>query len=422
MVTVDMSPARDKISKRKRRMRRAGRVRMQRARRAHIKELQSLEKARRAREQSKQRWADEEERLRRQRARKNNGDDTPMKKKPSVRFAGQVMVTEIPLAADQSLPKPLSSPIGVPLSEKDSDDDGDDVEDFPSSTPIPFALLTEDTFADDDDSDPEFTPDHDLLIDTAAMKIKRPRRRIVAKRLSDSFDDPQAQSRAKILQSDNLDKRKRIKNGTANFEPPTASAALDSSSSPQSPSNPKTSPTKNNDSNTQPVLDPDVGTGRKSRKKRKRMHDNALTKTEPSAKTQRVRPAKEALTDAKTNGHSVQHKEGSTETTSSDRPENGLDRRRKGTDNDGDLDDMFGDMVKQRAVNKAAKERRIKSARAATEKTGSPRKSKDKYKQGPTGPARYTEDGLRIVSYDELAADQPSGLKGECPFDCSCCF
>ncbi|KAJ8901918.1 hypothetical protein NDN08_004122 [Rhodosorus marinus] len=35
---------------------------------------------------------------------------------------------------------------------------------------------------------------------------------------------------------------------------------------------------------------------------------------------------------------------------------------------------------------------------------------------------RYTEDGLRIYTYDDLKRDQPEGLNGPCPFDCNCCF
>mmetsp|Transcript_9323 Transcript_9323/g.28091 ORF Transcript_9323/g.28091 Transcript_9323/m.28091 type:complete len:205 (+) Transcript_9323:116-730(+) len=38
------------------------------------------------------------------------------------------------------------------------------------------------------------------------------------------------------------------------------------------------------------------------------------------------------------------------------------------------------------------------------------------------GEIRYTEDGLRIYTYEELMRDQPEGLNGPCPFDCNCCF
>jgi Eukaryotic protein of unknown function (DUF1764) len=39
------------------------------------------------------------------------------------------------------------------------------------------------------------------------------------------------------------------------------------------------------------------------------------------------------------------------------------------------------------------------------------------------GRQRYTEDGLRILTEDDIKAENASSaLNGECPFDCSCCF
>ncbi|KAA8494759.1 hypothetical protein FVE85_3000 [Porphyridium purpureum] len=43
-------------------------------------------------------------------------------------------------------------------------------------------------------------------------------------------------------------------------------------------------------------------------------------------------------------------------------------------------------------------------------------------RNGKAGPARYTDEGYRVWTYDEIAADQPEGLNGPCPWDCSCCF
>lgn len=35
---------------------------------------------------------------------------------------------------------------------------------------------------------------------------------------------------------------------------------------------------------------------------------------------------------------------------------------------------------------------------------------------------RFTDDGLRIYTYEEIMRDQPPNLNGPCPFECSCCF
>lgn len=35
---------------------------------------------------------------------------------------------------------------------------------------------------------------------------------------------------------------------------------------------------------------------------------------------------------------------------------------------------------------------------------------------------RYTEDGLRILTEDDIKAENTLDLNGDCPFDCSCCF
>jgi Eukaryotic protein of unknown function (DUF1764) len=39
-----------------------------------------------------------------------------------------------------------------------------------------------------------------------------------------------------------------------------------------------------------------------------------------------------------------------------------------------------------------------------------------------TGIQRYTKDGLRILTEDDIKAENTQELNGECPFDCSCCF
>lgn len=90
-----------------------------------------------------------------------------------------------------------------------------------------------------------------------------------------------------------------------------------------------------------------------------------------------------------------------------------------------ELDNLFGDLVKQRAARKA--KQLEQQEKEQQEKEQQEKRSPKKVKNGATGkhrssPARYTKDGLRILTYDDIAADQPKGLNGACPFDCSCCF
>lgn len=91
-----------------------------------------------------------------------------------------------------------------------------------------------------------------------------------------------------------------------------------------------------------------------------------------------------------------------------------------GTEEDVDIDAMFA------GLSKAKKARRVSNERGANVQDGDVNGtvSKDaagtntKRTQGP----RFTEEGFRIMSYDDIKADQPNGLNGKCPFDCSCCF
>lgn len=95
-----------------------------------------------------------------------------------------------------------------------------------------------------------------------------------------------------------------------------------------------------------------------------------------------------------------------------------------GGDDDSDIDDLFANLVKKKAqsrksVAKAAKTG-IGGDRGQTvdsEDNATPNGGK-----GKKGRRHYTQEGFRIMSIDEMKADQPKGLNGECPFDCSCCF
>lgn len=86
-----------------------------------------------------------------------------------------------------------------------------------------------------------------------------------------------------------------------------------------------------------------------------------------------------------------------------------------------EIDSMFGELVKKRAAKKEQLAVESPKRQQNSLKT-SKQNQNGKVKHARESPARYTEDGLRIVSYDDIAADQPKGLNGACPFDCSCCF
>ena len=73
----------------------------------------------------------------------------------------------------------------------------------------------------------------------------------------------------------------------------------------------------------------------------------------------------------------------------------------------GDLDALFN--TKSKSLKKVKKEEPI--AKVAPKK---PVEAKAK-------PARYTDDGLRIYSKEELNMGK-GGDTADCPFDCDCCF
>ena len=76
----------------------------------------------------------------------------------------------------------------------------------------------------------------------------------------------------------------------------------------------------------------------------------------------------------------------------------------------GDLDALFKNK-KSKAIKKPEKTKPVKIVEQKPDK-----KEADKKK-----PRKYTEDGLKIYTMDELKI----GLGGDtpdCPFDCNCCF
>lgn len=77
----------------------------------------------------------------------------------------------------------------------------------------------------------------------------------------------------------------------------------------------------------------------------------------------------------------------------------------------GDLDNLF--KTKSKAIKKVKKE----EPKAKTV----PKKPADTAGEEKAKPIRYTEDGLRIYTAEELKIGQ-GGDTADCPFDCNCCF
>lgn len=91
-----------------------------------------------------------------------------------------------------------------------------------------------------------------------------------------------------------------------------------------------------------------------------------------------------------------------------------VEKKSNDTDAEGmsDLDALFAGLSKKKAANKKSpQEKQLKK------KGASPLS-----KHGAGGGIKYTDDGLRVYTMDEIAADQPKELSGPCPFECSCCF
>ena len=76
----------------------------------------------------------------------------------------------------------------------------------------------------------------------------------------------------------------------------------------------------------------------------------------------------------------------------------------------GDLDALF--KTKSKAIKKVKKEE--PKNKTAPKKLADAADEKSK-------PIRYTEDGLRIYTEEELKIGQ-GGDTADCPFDCNCCF
>lgn len=91
-----------------------------------------------------------------------------------------------------------------------------------------------------------------------------------------------------------------------------------------------------------------------------------------------------------------------------------------GSDDDADLDGLFSTISKRKAEVRRAKT--VKASEKMRKDDVGNSSGPGHSNMSPKKGRQYTEEGYRILTMDEIKADQPEGLNGECPFDCSCCF
>ncbi|KAI0562063.1 hypothetical protein FGB62_67g010 [Gracilaria domingensis] len=435
MVTVDMSKTRQQISKRKRRLRRLQRRRLQKVRRQQHAQLIAAGAARKARQEAVQNWHEEEKRRAKQpRSQPRN--------KPRVRFADNVSVTEIPTVPEHSLPKPVSSPTGVRL-----------VKDTENDPPLDAALLgvcgdmqhaftllcaSDDDY--DEDDDPDFVPG--VLAEHADVQLPvavRPKRRLIPQQLP--VPDTSASKPAK---AHNNPSHNSSHNSSPASTPPKSCSSRDKPLKQSAEHNKNASSSKPNgivkspkrkrshskmlstENEKSPSASPDAAESKTSpinasdsprrRKKKKRKLSNTA-QTDNSAQHQ---PKSPTPADNKHSPKKVQPTAGQAQSnvnspqlnpvlaTVQVNKQNGAVAN--GASEDSDIDDMFGQMVRRKAQVRAEQRNRKKVANANAEKpVGDGDKGKSHKRKGPT---RYTEEGFRIMSYDEIKADQPAGLNG----------
>lgn len=516
MVTVDMTPVRRQISRRMRRMRRTTARRMRRAATAQQADFKRAETARRRRARAVAKWAAIEaetgqtEKVTESKTKTDTTASTTETKVAAkreeqrnfrVRFAPDVLVAQIPSDAEASLPPPVAAPVGValrPTEESSSVSDAmraarlilrvrrksnrsifdinganevtadgektplDIVDRKPASTKLgpPTSNMLDilgEIFCDEDDElDPEYTPDeHNIAEDSGdpdddsdasvdpvnhnMTQSESPKsRRIVPMRLSISS----SASRTDLARSW---KRPRPRESDIDFDEPNA---IQESSSQDAYVNGTTE---------LPACDNFDGFLSARKKKRRKISDiesisllqngNGSSPVSESAVLNKDNKTKSLFTLSKTsytgaNGQANIGKSESNDCIRKDATESdgqavetveemsGLkdgdlkaagDGSVQGIDKSGDddIEKIFGSM-KKKATSPSAEKRGVKSET-------SPKKHKRSHKHNDTlnqttGPRRYTEEGFRVMSVDEIAADQPAGLNGSCPFDCSCCY
>ena len=463
-----MGPTRDQITKRARRRRREARRSMKRAR---LREEANAAAAILARQKAIQTWEEEEERLESLRKQQSSSKSISSR---IIRFSDQVQVTTIPTESNNSLPPPISSPIGLALMPRISDSDTEEDDDQQhilsqnsNSLPSPnaqgivldaFRKLIAGDFADDedDDEDPEFKPplqlDEPDQSQSISIRRGRPKRDIV-KSLASAFDssspnDKLLGKRCRSQSQDNHQQKQEDKHQETNnkLHKPNSQTILqnghvdeksikspkkkrkisNSLHSPTSTSIPDSHtiniPTDNADEQLHDPPSPDIETTSQNPKKEDLLNNKKNNPSDVNKSIQKKRKKKKNKSsvppkeDQSINGQTGEDKPSPSSSSSSSQSSS--------EDANAELDSMFENMTKKRAILKAeqaAKATKLEKQQS-NEQRNKDKKSPNGKKKNAQGPSRYTNDGLRILSYDEIAADQPKGLNGNCPFDCSCCF
>lgn len=384
-------------------------------RRQQQKEIAAAEDARQARRAAVATWLAEEERLQRRRDVAKHPDKdaseigdghvdtgivkTPTKRRHSVTFADDVLVTEIPAAAGETLPTPVSSPIGVAVSESAiAKQRLGDMMVGVGNRRVPkrgrFVTVAEEwsDSSDDDDDDPEFVPALEADGD-AVLPVPCPARRIRPMRVPGGPGSSEEEPNSDGSTGGKVKKQKK----NAKLRRP------DVQQDKPSANDDKPHAFKNDDARQEPVSP---------------VLEDGIEKASPQSFRKKMRK----LSPSKGSPTTTSPGNDSSAADKPERPANGhASSPRAPRDGDEEeIDSLFGDLVKHRAAKKA---RIAWQAAKEQQAGGSPKPVKNgNTKKQRDFPARYTEDGLRIVTYDEMAADQPKGLKGACPFDCSCCF
>lgn len=471
MVTLDMTKTRQRIHKRKRRLRQLQRRRVEKMRQQQKAQIVAAHTARLAREKAVQKWLTEEQRLDHTRT---NDSDSPLtsERKSRVRFADNVFVTEIPVQPQHSLPDPITSPTGVKLL-RDSESPPP-FQPFLSSTAnnVRFQLFTthDKDYNESDDSD--FAPDSDEEIGQIFPKTM-PQRRIlpvlvdanpspdpltkqVSMHPSPSLCSPISKKKPFVKQL-NLNP-KDLKPNLPSFRPPKPSTDQPrSSTDPPQPSTPpmkrskrkrkrKVSdsddgdglPSSTMNGNSKPKTGPPADASAKdaaslqgsvspkARAKKKRKLDNGHQNS-PESKSNCVANPSEGKGSKDMNGNCCPAptlKKQSSNDIAKEKEENGSENGAvvAGSSDESDIESLFSELFRQKAAKMKAESRKSKAEskkEANKPKFAKKNKTVNQCKKGTT---RYTGEGLRIMSYDDIRAEQPPGLNGDCPFDCSCCL
>lgn len=461
MVRVDMNPARRAISKRHKRRRRIARRRLQKARRQQHQELAAAEAARQARCAAIAKWTEEENKRERRHA-----PVSPPSRKPLVKFADDVFVTEIPNNNADRLPKPVTSPIGVSIADAPALRFRDRLQ------TVKFLTVNDEwgDQSDDEENDPEFLPES--LLDDASpnptsispqgiQPSRLPAKQVSAKAAAQHGNLATTTASLENPNTTTDDHARPVPSISPVNASPTKSTAIASKSPrPKSEDSPETLPSqgkpiaskrslKRIKPSPSPVSAPSPSQSRSARhesfhssskllspvestvrddsaipvsrnKKKRRITHRVDASFTPSSSLHAASPKEKRPFPANGHATAVPHASDPRLAHGNGSLAKDVMRSSAGDSDEEEIDNMFVDLVKHRAAKRAAQS--FKTADSERLNKVAHETENGRAKKVVNRPTRYTEDGLRIVTFEELAADQPKGLGGPCPFECSCCF